>query len=59
MLIDWLYLIECVNLLKNKEHSKSFIQIRIEYLPARIKHPTVEIKPDRNELNGNVPTKRQ
>ena len=28
-------------------------------LPARINEPTEEIKPDKNELKGNVPTKQQ
>ena len=28
-------------------------------LPANTKQPTVDIKPERNELNGNVPTKLQ
>ncbi|MGH0135580.1 UNVERIFIED_CONTAM: hypothetical protein FKN15_025718 [Acipenser sinensis] len=29
------------------------------FLPARMKHPTHDMNPDRNELNGNVPTNRQ
>ena len=28
-------------------------------LPARTKEPTQEMNPERKELNGNVPTKRQ
>ena len=27
--------------------------------PAKIKEPTHEMNPDRNELKGNVPTSRQ
>jgi hypothetical protein len=34
-------------------------KIKKKFLPAKIKQPTVEINPERNELNGNVPTRRQ
>lgn len=29
------------------------------YVPANINDPTHEINPDRNELNGKVPTRQQ
>ena len=32
---------------------------KMSSLPARIKEPTQEMKPERKELNGKVPTNRQ
>lgn len=34
-------------------------QKQTENLPAKTKEPTVEMKPDRKELNGKVPTRAQ
>jgi len=31
----------------------------LECIPANTNDPTHEIKPDKNELNGNVPTRQQ
>lgn len=47
---------------KYKHAPKQHIIIEITYriiLPARMKLPTQEMKPERKELKGKVPTRRQ
>lgn len=43
---------------KISELNEEWIVVLI-YLPPRTKQLTVEMNPDKNELNGNVPTKQQ
>lgn len=39
--------------------SNTLTRLLVESLPARMKLPTQEMKPERKELKGKVPTRRQ